>query len=125
MAPGTLAHSEGPLHYWRGEGPLWRLYWIYGVLVSTAGGTLLLTATLYRLLSPWAILALVVVGLAYTVWILVSTWRCAFNIENPRVFGVEREALGWLARVLTFGWALNAMGASLLLLQIAFGVVSV
>jgi uncharacterized protein len=87
MAPGTLAQSEGPLHYWRGEGPLWRLYWIYGVLVSTAGGTLLLTATLYRLLSPWAILALVVVGLAYTVWILVSTWRCAFNIENPRVLG--------------------------------------
>jgi hypothetical protein len=52
MAPGTLAHGEGPLHYWRGEGPLWRLYWIYGVLVSTAGGTILMTAAIYRLLPP-------------------------------------------------------------------------
>jgi hypothetical protein len=124
MAPGTLAPSEGPLLYWRGEGPLWRLYWIYGVLVSTAGGTILLTATLYRLVSPWAILGLVLLGLAYTVWILVSTWRCAFNIENRRVLGIEREALGWLARVLTFGWAINAVGATFLLLQIAFGVVA-
>jgi hypothetical protein len=106
MAPGTLAYGEGPLTYWRGEGPLWRLYWIYGVLVSTAGGTILMTAAIYRLLPSWAILLLALLGLAYTAWILVSTWRCAFNIESPRVLGIEREALGWLARVLTFGWVL-------------------
>jgi hypothetical protein len=81
LAPAT-PEPEGPMRYWRGEGPLWRLYWIYGVLISTAGGTLIMTATLYHLFSPWLILALVLLGLAYTVWILVSTWRCAFNIEG-------------------------------------------
>jgi hypothetical protein len=125
MAPDTLAHGEGPLAYWRGEGPLWRLYWIYGVLVSTAGGTILMTAAIYRLLPAWAILLLALLGLAYTAWILVSTWRCAFNIESPRVLGIEREGLGWLARVLTFGWAINAVGATFLLLQIAFGTVAI
>jgi hypothetical protein len=115
--------SGGPLRYWRGEGPLWRLYWIYGVLASTAGGTILLIATLYRLVSPWVILLLALLGLAYTVWVVVSTWRCAFNIENRRVLGIERETLGWMARLLTFGWAINAVGASFLLLQIAFRVV--
>jgi hypothetical protein len=85
---------------------------------------LIMTATLYRLFSPWLILALVLLGLAYTMWILVSTWRCAFNIQGEP-FGIDRMTLGWMARVLTFGWAINAVGASLILLQIAFGVVSV
>lgn len=108
------------LRYWRGEGPLWRLYWIYGVLLSTAGGTLILFGVTYRVVSPWVILILVVSGLLYTVWVLVSVWRCAFN-TSPRPFGFEREAIGWLARLLTFAWAVNAVGGSLMLLQAAFG----
>jgi hypothetical protein len=113
---------HGPMRYWRGDGPLWRLYWIYGVLVSTAGGTGIRIATL-RGVNPLLVLLLVILGLVYTVWILVSTWRCAFNIESQRVLGIEREGLGWMARVLTFGWAINAVGVSLILLQIAFGAV--
>lgn len=110
---------EGPLRYWRGEGPLWRLYWIYGVLVSTAGGAAILSLVLLRLISPWVALTLILIGLLYTAWILISVWRCAFNIaSNP--LGVEPEVWGWLARVLTFGWAINAVGLSFLVLQLAF-----
>jgi hypothetical protein len=111
------------LCFWRGEGPLWRLYWIYGVLLSTLGGTLILVAVRYRLVSSWIVLALVVLGLAYTLWVLVSVWRCAFNTGRAP-YGIERETLGWMARLLTFGWALNAVGGSLMLLQAAFGYVS-
>jgi hypothetical protein len=30
---------------------------------------------------------------------------------------MEREMWGWLARILTFGWAINAGGAVVMLLQ--------
>jgi hypothetical protein len=38
---------------------------------------------------------------AYTVWIVVSVWRCAFNVENP--------LYGHMARALTVAWAINAL----------------
>lgn len=102
--------------YWHGEGPLWKLYWVYGVLLSTLGGTVLMTGVMQRLLPVPVLLLLLAAGLTYTAFILVSIWRSAFNIAG-RPLGIEREAWGWLARVLTFGWALNAGGASLMLLQ--------
>jgi hypothetical protein len=104
------------IHYWHGEGPLWKLYWIYGVLISTLGGTVLLAGVMQALLPMPVLLVLLAAGMAYTAFILVSIWRSAFNIASDP-FGIDREAWGWLARVMTFGWALNAGGASLLLLQ--------
>ena len=38
---------------------------------------------------------------AYTVWIVVSVWRCAFNVEKP--------LYGHMARALTVAWAINAV----------------
>ena len=106
--------------YWQGEGLLWKLYWIYGVLLSTLGGTFILASVLQRALPVPVLVLLLAIALIYTGYILVSIWRCAFNIEsNP--LGIEREAWGWLARVLTIGWALNAAGGSLMLLQYALG----
>jgi hypothetical protein len=104
--------------YWRGEGPLWRLFWIYGVLVGTAGGTAIL-ASVRSGAAPSVTVGLVAVGLAYTAWVLVGVWRCAFNMSR-RPFGVDRETLGWMARLMTFGWAINAVGVSLLVLQAVF-----
>jgi hypothetical protein len=104
--------------YWRGQGPLWKLYWIYGVLVSTLGGSILTTAVQQRLLPTPLLLVLLAAGLAYTCFILISIWRSAFNIESAP-FGIDSQTWGWLARVLTFGWALNAVGASLMLVQYA------
>lgn len=119
----TEALARSILLYWRGNGPLWRLFWIWGVLGSTAGGSLLLAVTLSGVLHPWPVFFLALAGLAYTVWIVGSIWRCAFNIRSRRVGGIERETLGWMARLLTFGWAINAAGATIFLLQVAFGII--
>lgn len=109
----------GELHrYWLGKGPLGTLFWVYGVLFSTLGGTVLTTAVTQGLLPLSALLGLILLGLLYTGFILISIWRCAFNISSTPL-GIERETWAWLARILTFGWALNAGGASLMLLQYA------
>lgn len=105
--------------YWHGEGPLWRLYWVYGVLVSTLGGIVLLYLTLAGA-GVWVLLPVMAVGFVYTAWLLVGIWRCAFNVRGTPL-GIERETWGWIARLLTFGWVLNAGGGSLLLLQMALG----
>lgn len=120
----TAARSQEGLadelrHYWHGEGPLWKLYWIYGVLLSTPGGAFILAARLQRAL-PLPALMLLAMALVYTGAILVGIWRCAFHIAGDP-FGIDREAWGWIARVLTIGWALNAAGGSLMLLQYAMG----
>jgi hypothetical protein len=106
--------------YWHGEGPLWKLYWIYGVLLSTLGGAVILAAVMQRALPVPVLLLFLAIALIYTGYILVSIWRSAFNIESDPL-GIDREAWAWIARVLTFGWALNAAGGSLMLLQYAMG----
>lgn len=121
----TASRSHaGPLaelrRYWRGEGPLWKLYWLYGVLLSTLGATALVALVLQGALPVVLLVPLLGLALAYTLFILVAIWRCAFNIAGTPL-GIDREAWGWLARLLTFGWAANAAGGSLLLLQVALG----
>ncbi len=121
----TASQSHGGLvnelrSYWHGEGPLWKLYWVYGVLLSTLGGAFILAAVLQRALPVPALVLLLAIALVYTGYILVSIWRSAFNIESDPL-GIDREAWGWLARALTIGWALNAAGGSLMLLQYALG----
>jgi hypothetical protein len=87
--------------YWRGRGPLWKIYWLYGVLGSTA-----LTLILLFLMqsgavdSVWFQIVLLLLAV-YTVWIVVSVWRCAFNVEKP--------LYGHMARALTAAWAINAL----------------
>ncbi|KPQ08473.1 MAG: Positive regulator of sigma(E), RseC/MucC [Rhodobacteraceae bacterium HLUCCA12] len=111
--PGLLDEIRG---YWAGHGPLWKLYWVYGVGLSTLGGAFILATVLQRALPVSVLVALLGVALLYTGFILVSIWRSAFNIASDPL-GIDREAWGWIARVLTFGWALNAGGGALMLLQ--------
>jgi hypothetical protein len=88
-------------YYWRGRGPLWKVYWLYGVLGSTV-----LALMLFLLMqrgaidSVWFQVVLLLFA-AYTVWIVVSVWRCAFNVEKPMY--------GHMARALTAAWAINAL----------------
>lgn len=88
-------------YYWRGQGPLWKVYWLYGVL-----GSNVLALVLFLLMqrgaidSVWFQLVLLLLA-AYTVWIVVSVWRCAFNVEKPMY--------GHMARALTVAWAINAL----------------
>lgn len=94
--------SEGiASYYWRGHGPLWKAYWLYGVLGSNLL-VLIMLLLMYQgaLGSLWFQLVLLLLA-AYTVWIVVSVWRCAFNVEKPMY--------GHMARALTVAWAINAL----------------
>lgn len=121
----SVSQSHGGIvdelrRFWNGEGALWKLYWVYGVLASTVGAAVILGAVLQRAL-PVPLLVLVLgVAMIYTAYIQISVWRSAFNIQSDPL-GIDREAWGWAARVLTVGWALNAAGGSLMLLQFALG----
>jgi hypothetical protein len=88
-------------YYWRGRGPLWKIYWLYGVLGSNVLALILLLLMRGSALgSVWFQVVLLLLA-AYTVWILVSVWRCAFNVENPMY--------AHMARALTAAWAINAL----------------
>ena len=69
---------------WRGEVPLWKVFWFGGPIVG-AGLPLLLTLVLpgARL---WSKLLALAVCLMYGVWVCVALWRCAFNVTN-RLWG--------------------------------------
>ena len=69
--------------YWRGEKPLWKAFWLWGVILN-----LIITIFLYifvgilMALTGSAILGLVILVAHYyifTFWWSVSTWRCAKN----------------------------------------------
>lgn len=105
--------------WWRGEGRLAPLYWGWGVLASLV----LAAAVAVPVLRGWAGAGWATGGglilLAYTAWILVSVWRSADNIERPAPLGIDRAAWSMLARVLTIGWAINAVGLVIMLAQYA------
>jgi hypothetical protein len=104
---------------WRGDTPLWRVFWIHGVL----GSAILTTLIAAPALSGWFTLpilaAALAVGIAYTAWIVVSNWRCAFNIRDEPL-GIDRDAWSMLARWLTVAWAINVLGLSALLVASYF-----
>jgi len=84
---------------WRGEEPLWKVFWIYGVAVSCSVVAVYIAAfddahvLLRQILLPCFA--------AYTAWVLVSVWRCADRTEE--------KFWGMLARFLTVAWAGNAI----------------
>ncbi|MBW8269375.1 hypothetical protein [Caldovatus aquaticus] len=105
------------LRYWQGRGRLAPLYWGWGVAGSILLAILVAGPPLLDLAGlPWA-LGGIAVGALYTLWILVSIWRCSGNIEHPAPLGVPREVWGMLARWLTVAWAINAGGMAVMLLQ--------
>ena len=113
----ALALGNPITRYWHGKGRLAPLYWLWGVAGSILLAVLVAGPPLAGLAGPGWALAGIAVGAVYTLWILVSIWRCAENIAHPAPLGAPREAWTWLARVLTIGWAINAAGMSVFLLQ--------
>jgi len=85
--------------YWGGERPLWPIFWLWGVvgswlIAAILGGLAYLTG------GDWTFFVIsAAVMIPYTVWILVSVWRCAENAAESH----------WatIARFLTIAWALN------------------
>jgi hypothetical protein len=103
-------------YYWQGKGPLWKVYWLYGVLVSVGLAVVIATAAFGKLVA-FPGLVVMILGLAiYTVWILVSVWRCAENVEG-RPLGYEPALWTALSRSLTVAWAINVLALSLLLID--------
>lgn len=93
---GPIAHL---LFYADGHAPLWKAFWLWGVLLSW-----ILFAVFAGLASMtgvnWGLFALAtIVMMPYTAWILVAVWQCAFNTDN--------DLWGYLARFLTLVWAVN------------------
>ena len=86
-------------YYLEGHGPLWRLFWLWGVLGSWILFALFY-ASLQRIGVTWILFIVsAVIMVPYTTWVLTSVWMCARNVAN-RMWGDA-------ARFLTFFWALN------------------
>lgn len=94
----TLIRVFGPeLSAWYGLVPLCKVFWGYGVLASSVlvGLYALALAEQQTALQQ----SLLILFVSYTVWFLVSVWRCA-EASHPQ----------WrlIARSLTVAWAGNA-----------------
>ena len=87
--------------YPAGEGPLWKVFWFYGVIPSNILLAIILTM-LWQDMAADIISLLLVVLLLYTSWIVISVWNCAPNVKVENYYGV-------LARWLTIAWALNTI----------------
>lgn len=73
---------------WRGEMRLWKIFWLYGLLLMFVIGGLWFAIMLSLNISYfWAYPFFLVYG----VWHVVSLWRCAFN--------VDWTFFGYLARI--------------------------
>lgn len=90
------------IRYWKGEGSLSRVFWLYGVICSTLAIGLVAWVAATGRLSEEALVAAILVLFAYTVWILVSVWRCAARRGDGDFYGI-------MARWLTVAWAINAI----------------
>ncbi len=110
MTSFLIAFFETEMRSWRGAEPLWKVFWVYGVLVSSVLG-LFYALAMYedRIVLQQVLLACFA---TYTVWILVSVWRCSDNTEEP--------LWGLLAQRLTVVWAGNAI---MLLIFLQLGLV--
>jgi hypothetical protein len=116
-------HSDGGIRglgfipWWDGTGRLAPLYWGWGVVASLV---IALVVALPPLMGwaghGWALLGSAVL-ITYTGWILVAVFQCADNIDDPAPLGVDRAIWSAMARVLTVGWAINAIGLCVLMMQ--------
>jgi hypothetical protein len=87
------------LRAWRGEQPLWKVFWVYGVVASGVLITFYVIAFYADRIALRQVLLLCFAP--YTAWILVSVWRCANNTQE-RIWSL-------FARLLTVAWACNTI----------------
>lgn len=93
-----LRYFEPELRAWYGLLPLWKVFWGYGVGASAVMiGFYALAVVEHRPAVQQALLAFFAL---YSVWIIVSVWRCAES-TGPH--------LQLIARSLTIAWAANSV----------------
>jgi hypothetical protein len=93
-------------HYWRGQGPLWKIYWVYGAFGSLLLAIAIVCAIATDFVGSGTKPVALAIGGAYTAWVLVSIWRCAFNVAGAPL-GMDRNGWALLVRMLTIAWAIN------------------
>ncbi len=87
------------LRVWRGQEPLGRVFWIYGVLVSAAlSGLFLLTRAHGNAVGQQGLILLLA---CHTWWVLGAIWRSATRAEDD-------DYLHGCARAITLAWGINA-----------------
>lgn len=65
---------------WRGEQPLWKVFWVYGVAISSV---LIAFYVIGFYVDRIALRQVLLLCFApYTAWILISVWRCANNTRE-------------------------------------------
>lgn len=69
-------------NYWNGAEPLWKAYWLLGVVGGTIGA--LLVEKMTGLSDPnWMQKLLPYIFILYAGWSTVAIWRCANNASKP------------------------------------------
>jgi hypothetical protein len=99
---------------WHGEERLWKVLWVYGVAVSCVGffaalavemGIAMSTgvvgapseSTWFLVYDSWLALSS-----CYWVWIIVSLWRCAFNLKQRLLGDGARIVAVCIVPVITY-----------------------
>lgn len=93
----TLTSTAEPQR-WQ-SAPLWRVFWLYGVIPSNVLWAIALWALSTQRQS--LLLGMFAVLLVYTGWIINAVWQAAPAAQTP--------ALGVAARGLTVAWGLNTV----------------
>lgn len=93
---------------WRGDVPLVKTYWIYGVLVSAVLGVLL--NVLFRMQSTGLVFTLVwMTATVYGVFIAIAVWRSAGKFQGQKVWMILARVMAVLSILRTI---INLTGAA-------------
>jgi hypothetical protein len=95
----AAAFFAAEIRAWRGEEKLWKVFWGYGIAISSILASVYAVAIYVDRIALQQVLLLTF--MAYTAWILISVWRCASNTME--------KLWGLLARFLTVAWAANTI----------------
>ena len=79
---------------WKGEEKLWKVFWLYNVLLGIC------FSKAFDFVPEESVsltLILLALALIWTVWVMVSLWRCSFN--------TRWKGWGYLARALVITMA--------------------
>ena len=92
------------LSYWNGERKLWKAFWIMGFVFQILFFYFLLFLSYFGFLFglTWSIKVIIfLISNIYTIWILVSIWNCAYNVQN-KIWGDLSRVIVVLNVILLF-----------------------
>lgn len=94
---------------WKGDEKLWIVFWLYGMLAGT-----ILNILFIDVIGGFVPLLGIIWPIVFTIWYLVASWRCAFNV-NWRPWGYIVRILNVMIIVLIpIGMLLGLLGSDLM-----------